>query len=167
MVRSSSSIKIVLYLLIILLSSCREQSYEYDTKFNLTRDSIGLPLLDTNWKLYKNGLDNDNREFLIYINPKVKNGWDKKSPIHYSKDIKYTSDTIIYEADTYFSGETFETIDATINISMVVKYYFTSDKEGNHKGWKYTLFSTPENNMYGLELTKEQADSVLLDWGVK
>jgi len=165
MERSSTSIRIALFILIVLQFSCIEKTYKYDTRFNYVRDSIGLPKLGEDWNLYKDGTDFRNRSYLIFINPRVNKNWDKNSPIHYSKNIEYTSDTIVYESDTYYNGKTFETGDGDLSISLAIRYYFINDTIDKEKeGWSYKLFSNPKNYSRGVKLTKEQADSLLLIW---
>jgi hypothetical protein len=168
MERSSTSIKITLFLFIVLQSSCIEKTYKYDTRFNDVRDSIGLPKLEEDWDLYKDGTDFRNRSYLIFINPSVNKNWDKNSPIHYSKTIEYTSDTIVYEDDIYYNGKTFKTAEGDLSISLAIKYYFINDTIDNEKGgWSYTLFSNPLNYFQGDKLTKGQADSLLINWKLK
>jgi hypothetical protein len=164
-VRSSTYIKIIL---LIISASCMNLSKKYDVKFNNQREKLGLPILNKDWKLYKHGKDNNGSDFLIYINPKVTFYQNKNRPFHYSKEILFSKDTIIYESDTYFSGGKFETIDGLLNVSLVVSYHFVDDflnDEIAPKVWIYTLFSD-KNHSNGMVITKERADSTLKLWGI-
>ncbi len=168
MVGSSPYIKIVSISMIVFLCSCEQKIYKYGFEFNGIREEIGLPILSETWRLYKSGVDFNKREFLIYVNPDVSKS--KNTPLYYSKNITYTNDTIICEVDTYLSGETYTTIDGEMKESLIASYYFVNDtleKKEHSIGWNYKIFSSSENDTYGMNLTEEQADSILVSWKLK
>ena len=153
-----------------MLQSCvfggyqEEYIYGYGVEFNDVRKKIGLPLLSSDWLYWKVRP----ADAIEWRNPKP----DKDSAYFKNKIIEFNNDTIIVEYNIYIGNKSYMTLDGRWNESLVISYRFIDDEKGD-KGWKYrftTAKKTPDQ--YGhfwkeyFEITKEQADSILLSWNI-
>jgi hypothetical protein len=160
---SRTGIKIVLSIF-ILISAC---SYNNRSKFgqelNSHRQKIGLPLLPADWTITKKGEDFNGQQFETYLNP---NRIERKQPSLFSKTVKYKGDELISERNEYHTGQKYETIDGHSYISLIITYSFREDREGSklyQPGWHISYYSADDQLM---NLTIQQADSLLRTWGL-
>lgn len=176
MVRNSKSLKDMKKIIITIISclsllSCKKERPNFGMGFNEERKKIGLPVLSENWK-YKKIIGGDGKTER-WINPRP------KYPCQLIKTVTFDQNKkIIYEKNTYYGVNTFPSIDAgdaTMTESLFISYYFQDEKRKNDwskeklkkKGWNCSFYSQKTQSSGNTEITKEQADSILVAWGIK
>ena len=167
------------FFLLILLLSCKLETSKhrieleipkYGIEFNVEREKIGLPILDSNWRDLDRGKTYDDKTSSIvsygrWTNP-VAARPNYNKPFYISKSITYNSDTIIIrESDKYLGSRRYTTIDGTSTEMLTITYFFADSL------WRYDLRGERILDQgYSLTdvfaLTKEEADSVLKHWNI-
>jgi hypothetical protein len=163
MVRNNTALRIGLFCIAFVVSSCGQNYSEFGSHQNNKRRDIGLPVLPENWKVQKAGTDFNGLDYIIWVNPE--NRTKGKAPIHFSKAIKHNNDRIISESDTFHNGKKYMTIDGESYISMVWKYNYEESIEDGvkfDKGWSIHLY----DQRGATKLSTIQADSILETWGL-
>lgn len=161
--RSSLKQIVVLIYVIVLFSGCAKHGDKYGIEFNETRKQIGLSPLPENWK---------SREIFGVPNPTKEwsNPQKDSIPSYSKKVISYNKDTILEEVNNYIGPNNIKTIDGGFKDLLSIRYSFVDKK----KPWKFTLL-TSDNSLNDLgyesvcliEITKQQADSVLISWDLR
>jgi hypothetical protein len=147
---------------------------KYGMAFNGERERIGLPVLQENWR-YNKIIGESADE---WINP----SYNEDIPYHFKKTVTFNRDTIINETDYYIGQQEFNTIDGRGKEHLYITYYFIEYEEYDKKcdiGWECIFVTAteatssnlvPERRAYAwtiIDITKEEADSILVSWGLK
>lgn len=162
-------------LFIILMTSClisSEPKYpaRYGVEFNPTRKALGISLLKEDWTA-------------TYVSNTI-TAWGplngkKGESYHASKSICYYNGTLGWEIDTFFGNKKYQTEDGTSYEYLTVSYYYISSKynknipptgypEYNVVGFICDYTHLHENSFSEIRdlITKSQADSILISWGL-
>jgi hypothetical protein len=149
---------VILFFMIFIVVSCTNKPPRYGAQFNSVRSQIGLPVLPENWILNK-----VSRTGSEWINPQK----DLSKPFHRFKTIVYNDDTVLWESDQYNGPGFYKTIDGKFREELYITYNFTIN-ESSIVGWECALFCEETIGRGSNEkITKFQADSVLISWGIK
>jgi hypothetical protein len=140
---------------------------QFGQKLNDERKKLGIPLIDANW--YTKQVSNKRIGNWTYSESWTKQIWsdyaDKEEPFHKEKELSKSIDGEINETD-WFENKLNDSISLTLEL-----YFSRYSKKRNENPWKGTLIKITESeNDYEQEsknLTIEQADSVLNNWGLK
>ncbi len=137
--------------------------------FNEERKKVGLPMLPENWRYDKIIGGDGNAE--RWLNP------NQKYPCHFQKLVEFDNNKqIIYETDLYYGVNKYPSVDRdnTMTERLTISYYFQDENREKRwrteklkkKGWNCNFECQKTENSGNTEITKEQADSILVLWGL-
>ena len=149
--------------LLLLLSACHDNAMleKYGAKFDRERKKIGLPHLDSRWKLAGNESDG-----LMWINSLHSD----TGAYYFKKSMYIRHDTLISEDDEYIGPHRYKTIDGSSDEDLWVSYHFRDYRTDmdHKKGWecKWTKGDGRggEENVY---LSIDSATLLLRSWGIE
>ena len=155
--------KYCLILLIGLLAACNSQDptiQKYGLDFNANRQKLGLPALQSSWKVVKND------QSIIRWAPEG----NLNGPGYIHKEVSIKNDKI-YSEENRFEGKSKYTRDGTdYNEEVYIGCYF--DDNAQVSEWN-CIFKGTRNPINGsasdgdTRLTVKQADSIVTAWGIK
>ena len=131
--------------------------FKYGIDFNIKRNEIGLPPLDSTWK-YNKAIGTQGGS---WINPYCEN----EHPCHIEKSILCNKDTIIWESNVYEGINYFTTVDGTFKETLYITYYF-QDRRWKYVWEKGVPVNSNWDNLYHKEIDKIEADSLLINWEI-
>jgi hypothetical protein len=151
--------KALVVAVILFLNACNvkneknNQVEQFGIAFNKTRSEIGLPLLDSSWKI-----SNESDEMLQWmpIRPKDSLSFVLKRMLFKNGDLN--------REENVFNGKrTYTTTEGTLIEKLYVSYNFL--QSGPAGKWICEYYGLKKE--FGEMIPKEQADSILLSWGLK
>ena len=158
--------KVSLLLLIILfvLQGCffRKHPARYGTEFNVTREKLGINLLDSTWKV-----SHVEPFYTYWVNPNTNN----TKAQYIGKKIFYFDDILSVEVDLYENNPH----DGSVPERLAIFFYYRSSKYDKHDilhrkkddivGWDYRY--TCDDGHEGVQaicISRQQADSIMQKW---
>ena len=142
-------------LILLSLTSCAVNDAsvrKFGVGFNHKRKDLGLPILDSNWRLVKNTdgillwLSETERDSLAYV----------------SKLIRHDRNKIISEENKFFGKEKYTTADGIFREVLYISCSFTAEEKILHWNCEYR----GQNEIFGKSITKKETDSLLEIWGL-
>jgi len=128
-----------------------ENNFKYGKDFNKTRDSLAVPKIEENWITHESS-----PLFRFWAHPG--RSLNTIDPVHFGKRSTFVDDKIVSEEDRFH----YET-DGSLAFRVIYKYNFES-RTWNCKFIKYIKGKFPPTESW--ELTLEQADSTINQWGL-
>jgi hypothetical protein len=119
---------------------------------NHKRKDIGLPILDSNWRLVKN-----TDGVLLWL-PET----EKDSLAYVSKLIRHDRNKIFFEENKFYGKEKYATIDGIFREVLYITCSFNDEEEILHWNCEYR----GPNEIFGKPITKKEADSLLKIWNL-
>ena len=147
----------------------KHHSPSYGVDFNSVREKLGIALLSSTWTL-EEPIGDDK---IIWHNTNTYNA----RPRHVSKTVLYPGGTLLGETDLYSHPRTYRTQDSVYNESLSVTFYYrwytiqlgvkARSRKIDIVGWHCVYNHGDGQNGCEMEsVTKAQADSIVLSWGI-
>ena len=157
----------LLFVQSLLLQGClfRESPVCYGVDFNFTRETLGINLLDSGWRI-----GHTEPYYTRWINPSI----DKTKVQYIMKQVCYFDNILSMEMDVY---ENVNTGILTSERLAIMFYYLSSRydeknifhrKENDILGWDFRYTRDDGHESVQTELiSKQQADSIIKVWGIE
>jgi hypothetical protein len=120
--------------------------------FNAKRKEIGLPLLNSNWKL-----TNHNQELLQWIASTY-----SQPSSYFSKLVKLEDGKVIREENQFIGKQKYKTIDGSFDEELFISCRF--DEKENFLEWDCKYRGPGFES--GKPVSKKEADSLVHKWGI-
>jgi hypothetical protein len=129
-------VALLMILLLIALSACKEPDPQYGKEFNPERKKIGLPIIPDNWELARVMVDTSR-----WVNPERSEKFNARIPVHWSKSVWYPEGNLVLEEDIYYGINDYTTVDGTYREDLVITYYYQVDEHDYRQklGWDVSL----------------------------
>jgi hypothetical protein len=145
-------ILIGLLFLNVLLSACHDMNAveKFGLDFNIKRKQIGLPLLDSSWKVVKNS-----ENIIMWLTPQKKD-----SLVYLSKLIQLENGVISREENRIIGRQKYNTVDGNFFEDLYISCYLNDSL--SIKSWNCEYNGL--NYEFGKKISKQEADSIMQKW---
>ena len=142
-------------LILLSLASCGVNDAtirKFGIGFNDKRKDLGLPILDSNWRLVKNS------DGVLLWFPET----EKDSQAYVSKLIRCNRDKILSEENKFLGKEKYTTVDGTFREMLYLSCSFDVNEDVSNWDCEYQ----GPKEVFGKSISKEEVDSILEKWKI-
>ena len=130
---------LLVVLLTVGLSACKDPQPKYGRDFNQERKKIGLPIIPDNWELMRATTD-----YSKWGDPEHREKLKARVSFHRSKVVIDRNGILTHEQDEYYGKQDYTNFEGTVaREELLITYYYRVD-EGDYMkrlGWDAFVFT--------------------------